>query len=82
MTTATKTALTNRKSLHGSTSLLRKKNGCIQDELFADNVRSTDPPNSPYLSMRKVKLLSQKGEDFLKKVWTFMELLQRTRYSR
>ena len=41
----------------------------IQDELFADNVRSIDPPNSPYLGYAEGKdFVRKKGEDFVKKI--------------
>jgi hypothetical protein len=41
----------------------------IQDEFFADNVKSTDPPNSPYLSFAEGKHpVRKKGEDFVKKI--------------
>lgn len=39
----------------------------IQDELFAENVRSIDPPNSPYLGYAEGKAaVRKKGEDFKK----------------
>ncbi len=41
----------------------------IQDELFADNVRSVDPPNSPYFGYVEGKApVRKKGEDFVKGV--------------
>lgn len=41
----------------------------IQDELFADNVRSIDPPGSPYLGYAEGKAaVRKKGEDFVKKI--------------
>jgi hypothetical protein len=40
----------------------------IQDEFFADNVRSKAPPNSPYLGMRKARLPFVKGEDFTNRI--------------
>jgi hypothetical protein len=41
----------------------------IQDELFADNVRSIDPPNSPYLGYAEGKAaVRKKGEDWVKKI--------------
>jgi ketosteroid isomerase-like protein len=41
----------------------------IQDELFADNVRSTDPPNSPYFGYAEGKAnVRKKGEDFVKQI--------------
>ena len=41
----------------------------IQDELFADNVRSIEPPNSPYFSDAEGKVpVRKKGEEFVKRV--------------
>ena len=41
----------------------------IQDELFADNVRSTDPPNSPYFGYAEGKAtVRKKGEDWVKRI--------------
>jgi hypothetical protein len=44
----------------------------IQDELFADNVKSIDPPNSPYFGYAEGKSpVRKKGEEFVKKVHEF-----------
>ena len=41
----------------------------IQDELFADNVKSIDPPNSPYFGYAEGKSsVRKKGEDFVKRI--------------
>ena len=41
----------------------------IQDELFADNVRSIDPPNSAYFNYAEGKVpVRKKGEDWVKKI--------------
>ena len=41
----------------------------IQDELFADNVRSIDPPNSPYFGYAEGKApVRKKGEEFVKRI--------------
>ena len=41
----------------------------IQDEFFADNVRSIDSPNSPYFGYVEGKLsVRKKGEDFVKRI--------------
>jgi hypothetical protein len=41
----------------------------IQDELFADNVRSIDPPNSPYLGYAEGKAaVRKKGLDWVAKI--------------
>ena len=44
----------------------------IQDELFADNVRSVDPQNSPYFGYAEGEpAVRKKGEDFVKKIEAF-----------
>lgn len=41
----------------------------IQDKLFADNVKSIDPPNSPYFGYAEGKAsVRKKGEDFVSRV--------------
>ena len=41
----------------------------IQDEFFADNVRSVDPPDSPYFNYAEGKVaVRQKGEGFVGKI--------------
>ena len=41
----------------------------IQDELFAENVKSIDPANSPYMGYAEGKAaVRKKGEDFVKKI--------------
>jgi hypothetical protein len=41
----------------------------IQDEFFADNVRSIDPSNSPYFGYAEGKTqVRKKGEDFVKRI--------------
>jgi hypothetical protein len=41
----------------------------IQDEFFADNVKSIDPPNSPYFGYAEGKSsVRKKGEDFVKNI--------------
>jgi len=41
----------------------------IQGELFADNVKSIDPPNSPYFGYAEGKAaVRKKGEDFVKRI--------------
>lgn len=43
----------------------------IQNELFADNVRSVDPPNSPYFPYAEgIAAVRKKGEDFVKLIET------------
>ena len=44
----------------------------IQDELFAENVRSIDPTNSPYFGYAEGKAsVRKKGEEFVKKILEF-----------
>ena len=41
----------------------------IQDELFADDVKSVDPPDSPYFPYAEGKAeVRRKGEDFVSRV--------------
>ena len=41
----------------------------IQDEFFADDVRSVDPPNSPYFGYAEGKeAVRKKGKDFVSRV--------------
>lgn len=41
----------------------------IQDEFFAENVRSIDPPDSPYFGYAEGKgPVRKKGEDFVKRI--------------
>ena len=41
----------------------------IQEEFFADNVRSVDPPDSPYFGYAEGKSsVRKKGEDFVKRI--------------
>ncbi len=43
----------------------------IQEEFFSDNVKSIDPPNSPYFSNAEGKSnVRKKGEEFGKKIET------------
>jgi len=44
----------------------------IQDELFADNVRSVEPPDSPYMGYAEGKVpVRKKGEDFVGRIEGF-----------
>lgn len=44
----------------------------IQDELFSDDVKSIDPPGSPYFGYAEGKAnVRKKGEDFIKKIEEF-----------
>lgn len=44
----------------------------IQDELFAENIKSIDPPGSPYFGYAEGKAgVRKKGEAFIKKIEAF-----------
>jgi len=44
----------------------------IQDEFFADDVKSIDPPDSPYFGNAEGKSqVRKKGEDFVKRIEVF-----------
>ena len=44
----------------------------IQEELFAENVKSVDPPNSPYFGYAEGKdVVRKKGETFVNKIEAF-----------
>ncbi|MBE9463142.1 SnoaL-like domain-containing protein [Dyadobacter subterraneus] len=44
----------------------------IQDEFFSDDVKSTDPVNSPYFGYAEGKAaVRKKGEDFIKTILAF-----------
>ena len=43
----------------------------IEDKFFSDNVKSIDPPNSPYFGYAEGKVaVRKKGEDFVKRIET------------
>jgi hypothetical protein len=71
--TTNKTALTTHEVAARFNELAQQEKWFeIQDELFADNVRSVDPPNSPYFGYAEGKgLVRKKGEEFVKKVQEF-----------
>jgi hypothetical protein len=71
MTTATnKKALTTQEIAARFNELAREEKWFeIQDELFADNVRSVDPANSPYFGYAEGRAaVRKKGEDFVKRI--------------
>jgi hypothetical protein len=44
----------------------------IQDEFFSDNIKSIDPPGSPYFGYAEGRsAVRMKGEDFVKKIDAF-----------
>src|SRR5258705_2416655 len=74
MTTITKSKVlsTQEVAARFNELAIREKWFEIQDEFFADNVRSIDPPNSPYLGYAEGKSpVRKKGEDFVKRIEAF-----------
>jgi hypothetical protein len=69
-TTTNKTTMTTREVAARFNELVRQEKWFeIQDELFADNVRSADPANSPYFEYAEGKAaVRKKGEDWVKRV--------------
>ncbi len=72
MTTKTtkKLALTTQEVVERFDKLAQQEKWFeIQDELFADNVRSVDPPNSPYFGYAEGKVaVRKKGRDWVEKI--------------
>lgn len=68
--TAIKTALTTQQVATRFNELAQQEKWFeIQDEFFADNVKSIDPPNSPYFGNAEGKAaVRKKGEDFVKRI--------------
>jgi ketosteroid isomerase-like protein len=74
MTTSTKDkVLTTREVASRFDELAQQEKWFeIQDELFSDNVKSIDPPNSPYFGFAEGKApVRKKGENFVKKIEAF-----------
>jgi hypothetical protein len=73
MTTDIKAALTTQQVATRFDELARQEKWFeIQDEFFADNVKSIDPPGSPYFGYAEgKKAVRKKGEDFVKKIREF-----------
>jgi hypothetical protein len=71
--TTTKTALTAQEVAARFNELAQQEKWFeIQDELFADNVKSVDPSGSPYFGYAEGKAnVRKKGEEFVKKVQEF-----------
>jgi hypothetical protein len=67
---ANKTALTIQEIAARFNELAQQEKWFeIQEEFFADNVRSMDPPNSPYMGYAEGKSpVRKKGEDFVKRI--------------
>lgn len=69
MTTDTTTLTTQEVAERFNELAKQEKWFEIQDKLFADNVRSIDPPNSPYFGYAEGKAaVRKKGEDFVKRI--------------
>jgi hypothetical protein len=69
MTTLTKVLTTQEVAARFNELAQQEKWFEIQDEFFADNVRSIDPPNSPYFGYAEGKAaVRKKGEDFVKNI--------------
>src|SRR5580704_13382537 len=68
--TVNKTAMTTQEVAARFNELAQQEKWFeIQDELFADNVKSIDPPNSPYFGNAEGKAaVRRKGDDFVKKI--------------
>lgn len=70
MTTETKTAMTTQEVAERFNELAQQEKWFeIQDELFADNVKSIDPPSSPYFGYAEGKAaVRKKGENFVTRI--------------
>ena len=68
--TTNKTALTTQEVAARFNELAQQEKWFeIQNELFADDVRSVDPPNSPYFGYAEGKAsVHKKGEEWVKKI--------------
>ena len=68
--TVNKTAMTTQEVVARFNELAQQEKWFeIQDEFFADNVRSIDPPDSPYFKYAEGKAaVRKKGEEFVKKI--------------
>jgi SnoaL-like domain len=69
MTTNTATLTTQEVAERFNELAQQEKWFEIQDAFFADNVKSIDPPNSPYFGYAEGKaVVRKKGEDFVKNI--------------
>lgn len=71
--TGNKTTITTRQVAARFNELAQQEKWFeIQDEFFADDVRSIDPPDSPYFGYAEGKAaVRKKGEEFVKKIRDF-----------
>src|SRR5437773_10885636 len=71
MKTSTTTMTTQQVAARFNELAQREKWFEIQDELFADDVRSVDPASSPYFKFAEGKSsVRKKGEDWVKRIQT------------
>jgi hypothetical protein len=69
MTTSTAIMTTSEVAARFNELAQQEKWFEIQDELFADDVKSVDPPNSPYFGYAEGKVhVRKKGEDWVKRI--------------
>ncbi len=70
MTTAQKKTMTTKEVAARFHELAQQEKWFdIQDEFFSDNVKSIDPPRSPYFGYAEGKAaVRKKGEDFVKRI--------------
>jgi hypothetical protein len=69
MKTSTTTMTTEQVAARFNELAQQEKWFEIQDELFADDVRSVDPPNSSYMKYAEGKSsVRKKGEDWVKRI--------------
>jgi hypothetical protein len=72
MTTETKAMTTQEIATRFNELAQQEKWFEIQDELFADDVKSIDPSNSPYMGYAEGKPdVRKKGEDFVTRITEF-----------
>jgi SnoaL-like protein len=69
MKTSTTTMTTEQVATRFNELAQQEKWFEIQDELFAEDIRSVDPENSPYLNYAEGKsMVRRKGEDWVKRI--------------
>ena len=73
MTTTKSTTMTTREVATRFNELAQQEKWFeIQDEFFADNVKSIEPPDSPYMGYAEGKSqVRKKAEDFIKRIEVF-----------
>jgi len=73
MTTGTTTGMTTKEIAARFNALAQQEKWFdIHDEFFADNVKSIDPPGSPYMGYAEGKAaVRRKGEEFVSRITAF-----------